>query len=405
MPHISDLAEFLEEVSGTQWIWYAKYLAPNDTRATGSHQVGPLIANSLFEVAFPRLLQTGKSNARGIADAWLHAYIDSHPEGVDVRIVWYRSKTEGRITNWGRSQVPILDADRTGALVLFAFAIEQDRDAASCRVWICTTPEEEDFIRERVGAPELRRGGIVHSPAASIPRVPAADSDLPCSLKPNELPERWTGDFPSGQEIAFEAAERLRSKRRESPDERLVRRVSCEYELFRSVEQAAVLPRVLEGFTSMEQFIEFALIVTNRRKARAGRSLELHMRLILDEEHVSYSWSARTEGKQTPDFIFPSIERYRDLRWPPNKLRMLAAKTTLKDRWRQILQEAKRVKIKHLLTLQPGLSTAQCDEIAEADVILVIPGDLHSTYPRTVRSRLLTVADFVRETKLVTQAE
>ncbi len=45
---------------------------------------------------------------------------------------------------------------------------------------------------------------------------------------------------------------------------------------------------------------------------------------------------------------------------------MLAVKTTCKDRWRQILNEAQRIKPKHLLTLQEGVSHRQFDEMQES---------------------------------------
>ena len=47
---------------------------------------------------------------------------------------------------------------------------------------------------------------------------------------------------------------------------------------------------------------------------------------------------------------------------------MLAAKTTCKDRWRQIINEADRIKLKHLITLQEGVSEAQFREMQEAGV-------------------------------------
>jgi hypothetical protein len=74
---------------------------------------------------------------------------------------------------------------------------------------------------------------------------------------------------------------------------------------------------------------------------------------------------------------------------------MLAVKTTCKDRWRQILNEASRIPRKHLLTLQEGVSEGQYAEMEEAQVVLVVPAPLHDKYPRSVRSRLLTLQDFV----------
>ncbi len=51
-----------------------------------------------------------------------------------------------------------------------------------------------------------------------------------------------------------------------------------------------------------------------------------------------------------PDFLFPSAGAYHDTEFPVENLRMLAVKTTCKDRWRQILNEADKIHQVHLFT-------------------------------------------------------
>ena len=74
---------------------------------------------------------------------------------------------------------------------------------------------------------------------------------------------------------------------------------------------------------------------------------------------------AVTEGNKKPDFMFPSEEAYHDMTFAVEKLCTLAAKTTCKDRWRQILNEADRLRDenKYLCTMQQGISAAQMDEM------------------------------------------
>jgi len=83
---------------------------------------------------------------------------------------------------------------------------------------------------------------------------------------------------------------------------------------------------------------------------------------------------------------------------------MLASKTTCKDRWRQILNEADRIPLKHLVTLQQGVSENQFKEMHEAGVILVVPHKLHKSYPESVQPALLSLEQFITETKLVCKA-
>ena len=82
---------------------------------------------------------------------------------------------------------------------------------------------------------------------------------------------------------------------------------------------------------------------------------------------------------------------------PKAQVKMLAAKTTFKDRWRQILKEATRFedKDKYLCTLQQGISSQQMDEMREEKVILVVPREYHRTYPKEKREYIWTIERFI----------
>ena len=139
-------------------------------------------------------------------------------------------------------------------------------------------------------------------------------------------------------------------------------------------------------------------MVLNRRKSRAGKSLEHHLAAIFDGNRIQYSAQAVTEGNKKPDFIFPSGEAYHNQNFDVKKLVTLAAKTTCKDRWRQVLNEANRMKEspKYLCTLQQGISRAQMDEMQDENVILVVPKPYISSYPRDRQDRIWTLARFVK---------
>jgi hypothetical protein len=221
----------------------------------------------------------------------------------------------------------------------------------------------------------------------------------PCWLSRDSIPEAWIAEFPGGAEIVAWVLENRPKFRRLNADKRLLKRIECEFELFRSLEVEHVLPRAQKGFDSVDGFIQFANKVTNRRKSRAGYSLELQAASIFDEEGVQYSHGRSTEGARKPDFIFPSIERYHEPAWPSHQLRMLGAKTTCKDRWRQILNEAARIPKKHLLTLQEGVSSQQYSEMAEEGVILVVPADRIESYPEDVQPQLKSLENFIGEVR------
>lgn len=56
---------------------------------------------------------------------------------------------------------------------------------------------------------------------------------------------------------------------------------------------------------------------------------------------------------------------------------------------------------KHLVTLQQGVSENQFKEMRGAGVILVVPQKLHRSYPDSVQPELLSLEQFIRETKLL----
>ncbi len=396
------LEQWLLDVSSPEWIWHVKYLSANDTTAKANvHQGGPHLAKALFALAFPELSR--RADSRKNPDLRLAARVDSHGESHDLRLVWYNNKRiegksngrdEARLTQWGGRDSALLEAEATGSLTVFAFHLQQGRDADGLRIWRCRSASEEDYLLDRIGGVEPGNTRILSPTGLEV----ISRGEGSCHLADDDIPAGWRTEFPSGQAIVDWVVERV-GRRHETVDKRLVRRRDCEFDVFRSVERYHAMPRIRDGFDSVDAFVEFAGSLTNRRKARSGRSLELQARRIFDEESLSYSWTPQTESTKTPDFIFPSIDRYHDRDWPAQRLRMLAAKTTCKDRWRQILNEADRIPVKHLLTLQEGVSLNQHREMRSAGVQLVVPEGLAHAYPDEVRIELLTIEQFISDTR------
>ena len=182
-----------------------------------------------------------------------------------------------------------------------------------------------------------------------------------------------------------------------NPDTKLLDWTDMEYKLFRAIEYARYGNVIANGFHSVEEFIGTANAVLNRRKSRAGKSLEHHLSAIFSRNQLQYRAQAITEGNKKPDFIFPSQEAYHDPSFPVDRLISLAAKTTCKDRWRQVINEADRLrdKPKFLCTLQQGISPAQMDEMQAENIVLVVPRPYIMSYPRDRQDRIWTLARFI----------
>lgn len=193
----------------------------------------------------------------------------------------------------------------------------------------------------------------------------------------------------------------------DDPDFALVEWMSREEQLFRRLERRIVAERIGNGFRSadgadVDGFLSFSLSVQNRRKARAGSALENHLETIFVAHKINFARGVETENRNKPDFLFPGQAEYRDPDFPAARLTMLGSKSTLKDRWRQVLSEAQRIDEKHLLTLEPGISENQTNEMQAKKLRLVLPRKIHATYRPTQQAWLMDVSSFL---KLVTERQ
>jgi len=146
----------------------------------------------------------------------------------------------------------------------------------------------------------------------------------------------------------------------------------------------------------VEELVTFSNTVLNRRKSRAGKSLENNLEEVFLTCKLNFDTQASTEGNKIPDFLFPNQKSYKDLSFDENKLCMMASKTTCKDRWRQILNEADRIKVKHLFTLQQGISSNQLEEMIKYNVQLVVPKSYLKCFPEQYRDKIKTLDSFIQ---------
>jgi EcoRII C terminal. len=184
------------------------------------------------------------------------------------------------------------------------------------------------------------------------------------------------------------------------PDRALLSWMDLEERLFMTLERYFVGQRLQQGFIARGQpdvdtFLAYSLSVHNRRKSRAGWALGNHIEALLRAHNVVFKREARTEKRNGPDFLFPGEAEYHDASYPDSQLTMLAAKTSCKDRWRQVLAEADRISPKHLLTLEPGISVTQTSEMLRSNLHLVVPQSLHESYLPQQRDHITTVAEFI----------
>jgi type II restriction enzyme len=362
-----------------------KFISANDAGKTGSHQSGIYLPNSSWSFYFDSPGVKGRNKDRFVTIRWEKEEIET-----ESRFIWYGEKTrsEYRLTRFGKG-FPYLKDEFIGSLIIIVKTGEEDFSG-----WILDSDSEIENFLARFNISHLDKGGICcpEGVVQESEKMPE-DRDRLFAAFVRSLKK----DFPETAGLA-EITRTICAKGKQPahPDERLVHWLDAEYQLFRLIENKMYDPFITEGNHSLEDILAFCGSVLNRRKSRAGKSLEHHLAAIFDEANITYSHGEITEEHSRPDFIFPGISRYRDPGFASDHLVFLGSKTTCKDRWRQILTEAKRIDRKHLFTLQQGISSNQLNEMEREHVTLVIPKQNINSFPEPWRPKLMTLDTFIR---------
>lgn len=368
---------------------FCKFLSANDTGKTGGHQAGIYISKPSIPILFDEPGEKGQNKEKWVKVKWHNDF------ETDTRFIYYGQGTrdEYRITNFGRG-FPFLKPEYTGALFVFVQNSSEDYQG-----FVLNTEDEINQFLDAFGISPTETNRLIETQIMA--------PELHEKMEVEKFISELEVDFPSS-ELMSAAARRIQDTVfdhqefiRTNPDRKLLDWTDAEYRLFRALEYARYGEMITRGFSSVEDFIATANQVLNRRKSRAGKSLEHHLAAIFDGNQIIYQSQAITEGNKKPDFLFPSQEAYHDVAFPTDKLISLAAKTTCKDRWRQVINEADRLRgrNKFLCTLQQGISAAQMDEMEAEQVILVVPKPYIQTYPKDRQERIWTVGKFVQYVK------
>jgi hypothetical protein len=365
-----------------------KFISANDAGVTGSHQCGFYLPYSVWQMFTPHRPIKGRLDKHQVSILW--------PDGLITKsvVTWYgqESRREYRLTRFGRD-FPWLTADSVGDLLILI-----PKNLTEFIAYVLDNDADVEAIRAELGVEMLGTWGIYRE---GVAQQAEEESE-------NECIERWfrafvnTFDkFPQGKVISKAAREAILACVSRfgswSADKKLVRLVTEEYKLFNKLESKIFLPH-LQGrfYPTVDDYTEEAKKITQARKSRAGRALENHVEYLLNEAAIPFEMRKVVDGTR-PDIIIPGKAAYDDARYPAGKLVMVGVKTTCKDRWRQVTKEAPRVPVKHILTLQEGISSKQLAEMKQAGVTLVVPKPLHKKYPKQRDITLLDLETFIAD--------
>lgn len=187
----------------------------------------------------------------------------------------------------------------------------------------------------------------------------------------------------------------------DAPDHALVRWLEVEEAAYRIWEDAKIARRIAQGFIDpsgtpdVKAFRDLAMTLRQSRVSRAGGALQNHVARILDAHDIRYQPQAQTEKGETPDFLFPGGAAYADPSYPDSDLRLLAAKFTVKERWRQVLNEGARIRQKHLLTVDRTITTSTLHAMRSAQLYICIPTLYRAAYPSAVHGLILSLRELL----------
>lgn len=183
------------------------------------------------------------------------------------------------------------------------------------------------------------------------------------------------------------------------PDDFLNFATEAETDLYMAIEEAVhgePLRKLAAGPTaSLAEIMAATLSIQQSRKSRRGQSLQNHFAALLHREGIPFTAQCLTERNEKPDFVIPGYDEYHDDGFASDRLRMVACKSRIRDRWRQVLTEAERIPEKYLLTLDDELDADTLDKMRDRRLEVFVPRSVHSTAYARIPKKLSVVRDLV----------
>lgn len=373
----------IQSVQQSKAAW-CRFITANDTGTTGSHQAGFYIPKCASMLLFDEPGRKGENKEKTVKIKWQNDFITESC----MKYYGQGTRNEYRITRFGRG-FPFLQDDNVGDLLVIAkfteedyagFVLSSDVDIDEFFATFNLSPNETNHLIDLTGTVQPDR------------KIALLLQEFTDNF--NCFPE--TRQMAQGARNCFNKAYQVSdSMFRDKPDEILLNWVETEYRLFKCLEQKIYANALTRPFESVDAFVQMANEVLNRRKSRAGKSLEHHLADIFVHNELVFEEQAVTEDNKKPDFLFPNAECYHNLQFPADDLIVLGAKTTCKDRWRQVLTEADRVDVKYLFTLQQGISKNQLKEMHDSNLTLVVPHKYISSFPQEYQSEISSLSCFI----------
>lgn len=384
-----------------------KKLSRNDTSwasDTGKHQAGFYIPRPIREAGFFPQLNAENADKPHIFTAEVSVLWPQTGETTLSSMRHYSNK--GPETHFTRLPKPLFK-DLTPASLLLAGRFINP--VAGCGWWIITLDsagDEAELLETILDLPVDFHHQLFH-PSALAQSASSAREEVDelidrfrVAIRNGTLGElvREYATIPDAATIANQARQQwLHAKgiakfdpwEIEAPGDAIMEiSRELEYQLYRRHElrrRAGELLTILCGADDLAgavlrnypQIDAVFLSASQQRKTRAGRSFEHHIAAALTAGRIRFVEQAVTGGRR-PDFVMPDLEQLHNHNRAREGALVLAAKTTLRERWKQVSSERLNCDV-FLATVDDRVAAPSIREMADADIRLVVPESLKTS--------------------------
>jgi EcoRII C terminal len=133
-----------------------------------------------------------------------------------------------------------------------------------------------------------------------------------------------------------------------------------------------IIRALVDGLPEIDRYM---LSAGQQRKARAGVSFEHHIERMLLDGKIPFGKQVIIQARKRPDFILPSLAHLTKSPKGKSKGLILSAKTTLRERWKQVEREMHGREL-FLGTVDENIAANAIEEMASMGINLVVPENL-----------------------------
>ncbi|MBW8303830.1 MAG: hypothetical protein K0M78_07785 [Brevundimonas sp.] len=133
-----------------------------------------------------------------------------------------------------------------------------------------------------------------------------------------------------------------------------------------------IIRRLIDSVRDIDALM---LSASQQRRSRAGYSFEHHIEAMLLAGEVPFEKQVVMEAKKRPDFVLPSLKYLRRSTDEHERGLILSAKTTLRERWKQVQREMGTSDL-FLATVDETIAGNAIKDMSAMGITLVVPEKL-----------------------------